>query len=49
MGGWDAHEYRGGVGVQLPYLIWPEVGRKGVVDDEAARVFSDGDGGMVFY
>jgi hypothetical protein len=37
--GLDAHEHRGGVGVRLPYLIWPEVGRKGVVDGGAARVF----------
>jgi hypothetical protein len=36
--GWGAHEHRGGVGVRLRYLIWPEVGRKGVVDVEAARV-----------
>jgi hypothetical protein len=36
--GRGAHEHRGGVGVQLRYLIWPEVGRKGVVDGEAARV-----------
>jgi hypothetical protein len=46
--GWDAHEHRGGVGVRLPYLIWPEVGRKGVVDGEAARVFTGGDGGTAF-
>jgi hypothetical protein len=48
VGGWDVHEYRGGVGVRLPYLIWPEVGRKGVVDGEAARVFTGGDGSMAF-
>jgi hypothetical protein len=35
---WGAHEHRGGVGVRLRYLIWPEVGRKGVVDGEAAGV-----------
>jgi hypothetical protein len=46
--GWDAHEHRGGVGVRLPYLIWPEVGRKGVVDGGVARVFTGGDGGMAF-
>jgi hypothetical protein len=34
--------------VRLPYLIWPEVGRKGVVDGGAARVFTGGDGGMAF-
>jgi hypothetical protein len=48
VGGWDAHEHRGGVGVRLPYLIWPEVGRKGVVDGEVARVFTGGDGGTAF-
>jgi hypothetical protein len=36
--GWGAHEYRGGVGVRLRYVSWPEMGRKGVVDGEAARV-----------
>jgi hypothetical protein len=38
MDGRGAHEHRGGVGVRLQYLIWPEVGRKGVVDSEVARV-----------
>jgi hypothetical protein len=32
----------------LQYLIWPEVGWKGVVDGGAARVFTGGDGGMAF-
>jgi hypothetical protein len=45
---WDAHEHRGGVRVRLPYLIWPEVGQKGVVDSGAARVFIGGDGGTAF-
>jgi hypothetical protein len=48
VGGWDAHEHRGGVGVRLPYLIWLEVGRKGVVDGGAARVFTGGDGSTTF-
>jgi hypothetical protein len=48
MSGWDAHEHRGGVGVRLPYLIWPEVGRKEVVDGGTAWVFTGGDGGTVF-
>jgi hypothetical protein len=38
MDGRGAHEHRGGVGVRLRYLIWLEVGWKGVVDGEAARV-----------
>jgi hypothetical protein len=42
--GCGAHEHRGGVGVRLRYLIWPEVGQKGVVDGEAARVFTGSDG-----
>jgi hypothetical protein len=46
--GWDMHEHRGGMGVRLPYLIWLEVGRKGVVDGGAARVFTGGDGGTAF-
>jgi hypothetical protein len=46
--GWGTHEHRGGVGVRLRYLIWPEVRRKGVVDGEAARVFTGDDGGTVF-
>jgi hypothetical protein len=36
--GRGVHEHRGGVGVRLRYLIWPEVGRKGVVNGEAAQV-----------
>jgi hypothetical protein len=32
----------------LPYLIWPEVRRKGVVDGEAAWVLTGGDGGTAF-
>jgi hypothetical protein len=35
--GRGAHERRGGVGVRLQYLIWPEVGRKGVVYNFALR------------
>jgi hypothetical protein len=31
---WGAHEHRGGVGVRLRYLIWPEVGRKEIVGVE---------------
>jgi hypothetical protein len=34
MDGWGAHEHRGGVGVRLRYLIWPEVGRKEIVGVE---------------
>jgi hypothetical protein len=32
--GGGAHEHRGSVGVRFQYPIWPEVGRKGVVDGE---------------
>jgi hypothetical protein len=32
----------------LQYLIWPEVGRKGVVDGGAAQVSTGGDGGTAF-
>jgi hypothetical protein len=38
MEGWSAHEHRGVVGVLFRYLVRLEVGRKGVVDVEVARV-----------
>jgi hypothetical protein len=44
-----AHEHRRVVGMLFRYLIWLEVGQKGVVDVEVARVFTGGDGGTVFW
>jgi hypothetical protein len=38
MEGWSAHEHRGVVGMLFRYLVWLEVGRKGVIDVEVARV-----------
>jgi hypothetical protein len=38
MEGWSAHEYRGVMGMLFQYLVQLEVGRKGVVDVEVARV-----------
>jgi hypothetical protein len=49
MEGWSAHEHRRVVGMLFRYLIWLEVGQKGVVDVEVARVFTGGDGGTVFW
>jgi hypothetical protein len=34
MDGGGAHEHSGSVGMQFQYLIWSEMGRKGVVDGE---------------
>jgi hypothetical protein len=38
MEGWSVHEHRGVVGMLFRYLVRLEVGRKGVVDVEEARV-----------
>jgi hypothetical protein len=35
-------------GCFFPYSIWSETGQKGVIDGEAARVLTGGDGGTVF-
>jgi hypothetical protein len=48
MEGWSVHEHRGVVGMLFPYLVRQEVGRKGVVDGEAARVLTGGDGSTAF-
>jgi hypothetical protein len=49
MEGWSTHEHRGVVGMLFRYLIRLEVGQKGFVDVEVARVFTSGDGGTVFW
>jgi hypothetical protein len=38
MEGWSVHEHRGVVGMLFWYLVWLELGRKGVVDVEVVRV-----------
>jgi hypothetical protein len=49
MEGWSTHEHRGVMGMLFRYLIQLEVGQKGVVDVEVARVFTGGDGGTMFW
>jgi hypothetical protein len=47
--GWSVHKHHGVVGMLFRYLIRLEVGQKGVVDVEVARVSTGGDGGTVFW
>jgi hypothetical protein len=48
MEGWSTHEHRGVVGMLFPYLVRQELGQKGVIDGEAAWVFTGGDGSTAF-